>query len=112
AVASTPFPVETELGDVTELTAAGLAGTDLVTCSALLDLLTAAEVDRLAGVCAESRTPALFTLSVAGQVTLDPALPEDAAIEAAFNEHQRRTTGGRRLLGPDAPDTAAAAFEK
>src|SRR3954466_7770362 len=73
AVAITPFPVETELGDVTELTAADLAESDLVTCSALLDLLTAGEVDALAGACAETRTPALFTLSVAGQVVLDPA---------------------------------------
>ncbi|MCU7722722.1 class I SAM-dependent methyltransferase [Actinoplanes sp. KI2] len=112
AAAITPFPVETVQGDVTELTAADLAETDLVTCSALLDLLTAGEVDRLAGVCAEARTPALFTLSVAGEVRLDPALPEDAAIEAAFNEHQRRTVGGRRLLGPDAPAAAAAAFER
>src|SRR4051812_11077880 len=112
AAASTPFPVEPVRGDVTELTAADLAESDLVTCSALLDLLTAGEVDRLAGVCAESRTPALFTLSVAGEVTLDPARPEDAAIEAAFNDHQRRTDGGRRLLGPDAPDAAVAAFEK
>jgi hypothetical protein len=112
AAAITGFPVEPVQGDVTELTAADLAESDLVTCSALLDLLTAGEVDRLAGVCAESRTPALFTLSVSGRVTLDPALPEDAAIEAAFNEHQRRTVGGRRLLGPDAPDAAVAAFEK
>ena len=110
AAAITPFPVETLLGDVTELTAADLAESDLVTCSALLDLLTAGEVDTLAAVCAEARTPALFTLSVAGEVTLDPARPEDATIEAAFNQHQRRTVGGRRLLGPDAPAAAAAAF--
>jgi len=112
AAAITPFPVEPVEGDVTELTAADLAGTDLVTCSALLDLLTAEEVSTLAGVCAEAGTPALFTLSVAGRVTLDPARAEDAAIEAAFNEHQRRTVGGRRLLGPDAPAAAAAAFER
>jgi hypothetical protein len=56
--------------------------------------------------------PALFTLSVAGQVTLDPPRPEDAEIEAAFNAHQRRVADGRRLLGPDAPAVAAAAFEK
>jgi SAM-dependent methyltransferase len=112
AAAGTPFPVETQLGDVTELTAADLAESDLVTCSALLDLLTAGEVDALAGACAETRTPALFTLSVAGQVVLDPARTEDAAIEAAFNDHQRRTAGGRRLLGPDAPAAAAAAFER
>jgi SAM-dependent methyltransferase len=115
AAANMPFDgvtVETALGDVTALTAADLDGTDLVTCSALLDLLTEEEVADLAAVCAASRTPALFTLSVAGTVTLDPARPEDALVEAAFNEHQRRVDGGRRLLGPDAPEAARAAFEK
>ncbi|MBW6434777.1 class I SAM-dependent methyltransferase [Actinoplanes hulinensis] len=104
--------VSTQRRDVTELTAADLAGTDLVTCSALLDLLTAAEVERLAAVCAEARVAALFTLSVTGEVRLAPDDPLDAEIEAAFNEHQRRAEGGRRLLGPDAPEVAVAAFEK
>jgi SAM-dependent methyltransferase len=115
ASAHMPFDgvtVQTALGDVTDLTAADLAGTDLVTCSALLDLLTAEEVADLAAACAAARTPALFTLSVAGEVALDPARPEDEAVAAAFNEHQRRTEGGRRLLGPDAPAAAVAAFEK
>ena len=104
--------VQTQLGDVTALTAAELAGTDLLTCSALLDLLTEAEVTELAAVAAQSRTPALFTLSVTGAVTFDPAREEDAAVVAAFNEHQRRETGGRLLLGPDSPAAAVAAFEK
>ena len=115
ARANMPFPgvtVTTEVSDVTALRAADLAGTDLVTCSALLDILTAEEVASLAAACAEARTPALFTLSVAGEVTLDPELPDDRAVEAAFNEHQRRVHGGRSLLGPDAPAVAAAAFEK
>jgi hypothetical protein len=71
-----------------------------------------AEVTALAAAAAESRTPVLFTLSVAGEVTIDPAWPDDAAIAAAFDAHQRRAVGGRRLLGPDAPDVTAAAFEK
>jgi SAM-dependent methyltransferase len=104
--------VETVLGDVTALTAADLAGTDLVTCSALLDLLTEAEVTALATTCAAAGTPALFTLSVSGEVSVDPARPEDRPIAAAFNEHQRRIAGDRRLLGPDAPAVAAAAFER
>jgi trans-aconitate methyltransferase len=115
ARAHMPFPgvtVETALGDVTELTPADLTGVDLVTCSALLDLLTAEEVASLAGTCSEARTTALFTLSVSGEVVLDPALATDTAIEAAFNEHQRREVAGRRLLGPDAPAAAAAAFQK
>jgi SAM-dependent methyltransferase len=116
ASAHMPFDgvtVEAVIGDVTELTAADLAGTDLVTCSALLDLLTEEEVGNLAAACAGSKTPALFTLSVAGEVTLDPARDEDAQVTDAFNEHQRRVTDtGRRLLGPDAPEAARAAFEK
>jgi SAM-dependent methyltransferase len=104
--------VETRQGDVTGLTGADLAGTDLVTCSALLDLLTVDEVEALANACAEAGTSALFTLSVTGEVALDPAEPLDDEIAAAFNEHQRREVGGRRLLGPDAADVAAAAFGK
>ncbi|NMO54719.1 class I SAM-dependent methyltransferase [Actinoplanes sp. TBRC 11911] len=102
--------VETVLGDVTSLTAADLDGTDLVTCSALLDLLTEAEVTGLVAACAGSRTPALFTLSVTGEVTLDPPVP--AVVGEAFNAHQRRVTDGRRLLGPSAASVAIAAFEK
>ena len=60
----------------------------------------------------EARTPALFTLSVTGEVTLSPPRGEDGAIADAFNEHQRRTVDGRRLLGPDAPGVAKAAFER
>ena len=104
--------VEGALGDVTALRAADLEGTDLVTCSALLDLLTADEVDALVAACAEAGVAALFTLSVAGEVTFDPARPEDGAVVAAFNEHQRRVDGGRRLLGPDAGAYAAEAFAK
>jgi hypothetical protein len=104
--------VEGALGDVTALTAKDLDGTDLITCSALLDLLTETEIDALVAACATAGVAALFTLSVAGEVTLDPARPEDGRVEAAFNEHQRRVEGGRRLLGPDAPAYAARAFEK
>lgn len=103
--------VETREGDLTALRADDLAGASLVTASALLDLLTAAEVNGLAAACVEVGVPALFTLSVAGKVELDPAEALDAAFEAAFNAHQRRVVDGRRLLGPDAADAAAAAFD-
>ncbi|MBU2664364.1 class I SAM-dependent methyltransferase [Actinoplanes bogorensis] len=103
--------VEGALGDVTALTPDDLAGTDLVTCSALLDLLTEEEIDALVATLAAARVPALFTLSVAGQVTLDPALPEDVTVAGAFDEHQRRVSAGRQLLGPDAPAYAGKAFE-
>lgn len=107
-----PVTVETRLGDLGGVTAADLAGTSLVTASALLDILTVGEVDRLAAACVEARVPALFTLSVLGEVELSPAEPFDAEITAAFNEHQRRVQDGRRLLGPDAPAAIVESFEK
>lgn len=104
--------VETREGDLTALTAADLAGTSLVTASALLDLLTRDEVVRLAEACVGAGCPALLTLSVAGRVEFDPADPLDTDFEAAFNAHQRREVAGRRLLGPDAAEATAEAFER
>lgn len=93
------------------------AGTVVVTGSALLDLLTAAEVDVLAAACATTGCPALFTLSVTGQVELDPPDALDADVAAAFDAHQRRAVEGtgapaRVLLGPDAPGVATDAFRR
>jgi len=104
--------VETAQGDVTALTAEDLAGTTLVTCSALLDLFTADEVAALAEACVASGTPALFTLSVVGEVTIEPADPLDAEVAAAFNAHQRRAVDHRMLLGPEAVGAAAEAFAR
>jgi hypothetical protein len=93
-------------GDVTRLTAEDLAGSSLVTASALLDLFTASQIRRLVAACAGARVPALLTLSVVGRVTITPEDPLDATVTAAFNTHQRR--GGR--LGPDAVAFAAEEF--
>jgi hypothetical protein len=106
-----PVDVVTEQRDITALRAADLAGTSLVTASALLDLLTEDEVTALATAIAEAGCAALLMLSVTGKVELSPADPLDPAMAAAFNAHQRRVTGdGRRLLGPHALDVAATAF--
>lgn len=102
--------VETRPGDLTALTAADLAGASLVTASALLDMLSAAEVSRVVDACADR--PTLLTLSVIGSVEISPADPLDAGVAAAFDEHQRRTVDGRRLLGPDAADATATAFRQ
>lgn len=112
AASTLPVPAVAVLRDITELTTADLTGTTLVTGSALLDLLTEDEVDRLAATCVSAGCPALLTLSVVGRVELTPSDPLDSEIEAAFNAHQRRTVAGRRLLGPDAVAATVAAFER
>jgi hypothetical protein len=107
-----PVTVETRQHDVTALTADDFRGAALVTASALLDLLTAEEIGRIAATCAGAACPALLTLSVSGRVELTPDDPLDAEIAAAFNAHQRRAVGDRRLAGPDAVAAAVDAFAR
>jgi hypothetical protein len=96
--------------DVTRLVADELAGADVITSSALLDLLTASELRELVGSCAAVGCPVLLTLTVTGAVRLWPPHPLDEVVAAAFNAHQRRTTSAGTLLGPDAADAAAREF--
>ncbi|MFF3514467.1 class I SAM-dependent methyltransferase [Streptomyces sp. NPDC002573] len=98
--------VTTQRGDIGRLTPDALAGASLVTASALLDVLTADEMETFAAACVGAGCPALLTLSVVGRVELTPAHPMDQEIADAFNAHQRR--GG--LLGPDAVREACEVF--
>lgn len=103
---------ETRRRDITRLDAADLGGAALVTASALLDVLTADEVGRLVTACAGAGCPVMVSMSVVGRVDLTPSDPLDELVADAFNAHQRRTTGGRRLLGPDAVGAAVDAFTR
>ncbi|WP_157983992.1 class I SAM-dependent methyltransferase [Nesterenkonia muleiensis] len=82
----------------------------LVTCAALLDLLTAAEAEILVEAVASAgetwQAAGLFSLTVTGAVQISPQDPEDGLISEAFDAHQRR--GG--ILGPDAAGAVAALF--
>jgi hypothetical protein len=76
---------------------------DVVTCQALLDVLTSHEVDALLGPAVESGAAVLLALSVDGDVALSPQHPDDDMVAEAFDAHQRRS--GR--LGPDGGTYAA-----
>ena len=106
-----PVTSETWSRDVTRLDE--IVGADLITASALLDMLTAEEVQRLVATCVGARCPVLITLTVVGRIDLTPADPFDQRVAEAFNAHQRRLLrGARRLLGPDAVPFAVEAFLK
>lgn len=107
-----PVSVEARVRDITRLADDDLDGASLVTASAVLDMFTADEVERVVATCHRAGCPALFTISVIGRVELTPADPLDRPIADAFNAHQRRTAAGRTLLGPDAVDAAAEAFTR
>jgi hypothetical protein len=83
---------------------------DLVTLSALLDLVSAAWIERLAVETAARRLPVYAALTYDGTVALDPPDPLDAAVIAAVNEHQRRDKGFGPALGPAAASEAIARF--
>ena len=78
-------------------------GLRFATCSALLDLLTPAQLDTLCTALAETKTAALFSLSVTGIMDIHPADPLDDLLNDTFNTHQNR--GGR--AGPRGVDLTA-----
>lgn len=100
AVPRTPDVVSTEqiVGPVTRVPELiRTARPTLVTCSALLDVLTRQEAEAIAEAIAGGGAAALLSLSVTGAVALSPQDPDDDAIATAFDAHQRRDG----LLGPD-----------
>jgi|SRR5512133_871741 hypothetical protein len=70
----------------------------VVTCSALLDVLTATELRAMCRAVIDNHVPALFSLTVTGMLSITPADAHDQLVLDAFNDHQRRA--GR--AGPDA----------
>ncbi|SFS14668.1 hypothetical protein SAMN04487846_2966 [Microbacterium sp. cf046] len=105
-----PPVIRTRVRDVGELSDADLVGASLVTMSALLDVLTREEAETIVRACVAAGAPALVALSVTGRVEIEPFDPGDRVFESAFNDHQRRTTAGRALLGPDAAATVTELF--
>jgi hypothetical protein len=80
----------------------------VLTCTALLDVLTDAELAVLADVVVRHGAAALLSLSVTGEVGWAPGHPDDDLLRAAFDEHQRQLGprvghGRNERPGPDAP---------
>jgi methyltransferase family protein len=84
---------------------------DLVTTSALLDLVSEPWLERLAVEIAARKIPFYAALSYDGTIDLAPRDPLDAAVIAAINAHQRTDKGFGPALGPAAATTTTARFE-
>jgi len=86
-------------------------GVDLVTASALLDLVSEPFLVRLADRCRAADATALFALTYTGRSTCTPAEPEDEYMCDLLNRHQERSDKGfGPAAGPDAVDCAERAF--
>lgn len=98
-----------ELGPLDDL--AIFSGRQLVTASALLDLVSDAWLATLAGQCRIARAAVLFALTYDGRSACDPVDPEDELVLRLFNQHQRQNDKGfGRAAGPDAVECAARRF--
>ena len=83
---------------------------DLVTTSALLDLVSADWLERLVVEIGARRLPFYAALSYDGRITFDPVTDHDAAVIRAVNLHQHGDKGFGPALGPDAAAAALARF--
>ncbi|HSM06996.1 MAG TPA: class I SAM-dependent methyltransferase [Longimicrobiales bacterium] len=81
-------------------------GADVVTASALLDLVSGAWLDRLVGRCAAAGAGVLFALTWDGVIRWEPEDPDDEVIRAAVAAHQLRDKGLGRALGPGGAEAA------
>jgi hypothetical protein len=109
---SLPLPDDTMIIDdsveaLSHLLASRSGGVRLVTCSALLDVLTTAQLYAVCDAVIDNQVPALFSLTVTGTLSVAPADPDDQLLLDAFNDHQRRA--GR--AGPGATSLTSSALQ-
>ncbi|MDH3208651.1 MAG: class I SAM-dependent methyltransferase, partial [Gemmatimonadota bacterium] len=98
-----------------DLAAEGLAEvprTDLVTASALLDLVSEQWLNALVDACTSGGCGALFSLTYDGRIEWAPEDPFDAVVLDAVNQHQRRNKGTGPALGPNAAGAAEELFRR
>lgn len=94
-------------GDLADIKALPLQGAQLVTASALLDLVSRDWMARFAERLSRESVAFYAVLSYDGRMRWTPADPADAEVTAAFNAHQRGDKGFGPALGPEAGETAA-----
>ncbi|HCR04609.1 MAG TPA: SAM-dependent methyltransferase [Gemmatimonadetes bacterium] len=83
---------------------------DLVTGSALLDLVSETWLTRLADTCWSTRCGMLFALNFDGLIEWSDSDPDDRLVQDAVNSHQRRDKWLGPALGPTAGEVAERSF--
>jgi len=87
------------------------AGRDLVTASALLDLVSEAWLALMVDRCRHNRATVLLTLTYNGRSFCSPPEPEDDTVRELLNRHQKQSDKGfGPAAGPDAVDCAERLF--
>jgi hypothetical protein len=88
-----------------------LADVDVVTASALLDLVSHEWLQQMVAHCVRHAVTVLFALTYDGRICFTPAHADDETVRLAVNKHQRFDKGFGPALGPAATTTARLMFE-
>jgi len=94
--------VETRVTDLRQLEASAFERSDLVTASALLDLVSESWLRALVQHCHEHQVALLAALNYDGRIECSPADEDDGFVRELVNRHQRTDKGFGPALGPDA----------
>jgi SAM-dependent methyltransferase len=105
-------PLGGDAGALSAEAAEAISSADLVTASALLDLVSADLLHALVDAVAAAGAATLLALSYDGTITWTDPDPDDALVRDAVNAHQRRDKGTGPALGPTAADAARTALER
>jgi hypothetical protein len=92
----------------TQLDSLPLRSGELLTASALLDLVSEQWLRRLMQRAAAVQAAVWFTLTYDGRIDCEPVEAEDAEVRALVNQHQLGDKGFGLALGPMAASTARA----
>ncbi len=106
-----PQAVDTRVADLHDLPSSAFEGCDLVTASALLDLVSDAWVRRFASLCRDAGAAVLVALNYDGRTGCTPLDADDDAVRALVNAHQRTDKGFGPALGPDSGVRTAQALK-
>ena len=104
AVETVQFDLNDDVGSLFDESA------ELVTSSALIDLVSEAWMANLAAAVAARRLPVYIALTYDGRVAFSDADPLDEQVVAAVNTHQLGNKGFGPALGPRAADFATRIF--
>lgn len=101
ACTNVPVPVETRVSNLQQLDAALFAGRDLVTASALLDLVSESWLAGFVQQCRLAASAVLVVLNYDGRIECAPREELDEFVRRLVNLHQRTDKGFGAALGPD-----------
>ncbi|WP_048307190.1 class I SAM-dependent methyltransferase [Halomonas sp. PR-M31] len=110
--------VQADCRSLADIEADWFSGCDLISASALFDLVSLDWLERLAAACAAQQTAVLFTMSVTGDWRFLDAdgqiqeIPEDRWVRDQLIAHQQRDKGLGIALGSRAPQALVQAFAR